>query len=662
MFVQKKQKRAYAEPTAAERKIVGLSSGTSKLKLCKLFNSCDGAPNVSYRKLKHTAHFDADPLFVTERAAGFPEGSEIEYEQFDPSLVLQYILDQCDNLREHYATKLAEHPLPWHAVVGYDEFTPGAKLKIDNARKTMVLSFNLLELGPAVLNCDETWITCVALRTSTIHKFDAGWSQGLKHFCRRLLVGPASLLEGGAAFQHKGRALLVRASLSDLITDGDGHRQGLQWLGANAMRPCLVHGNVFKKNARLPDDGRFREITEHDPLTFSSHSSRDFHQNVDLVLAALQQVEEGSLADGALGELRTATGLQCSRHGLMADLELRGKLDVRGAIVIDLMHTLFQDGVMSCEMFEVINSLNMDTQRLAQQLRSWQFPLKQASKGKTVHKCFDDERRTKMERTRMIVGNSSELFALCSLLRYAVEVETRGAAATAAVTSFLSACKMVDVIQLCKAGFVSAAVAQQAFTQRASDFLRSHKEAYGTHRIRPKHHWLFDAALTAFKSGMCLDMYRFERLHLRAKEQAELARNTVCFERTVLAGILNSQVGALQSLDVEFCSLAARRVAFPSIPGATLADSLVVLGAHFHVDDVALRGESGDEAGCIVACLEHDGAYYLLVETFDFLASVTSMACSWRATSSRSVWLAVQCEPACAWRSEGDGSLTVMRF
>ena len=41
--------------------------------------------------------------------------------------------------------------------------------------------------------------------------------------------------------------------MSGIISDGDGHRQGLEWVGAGGMRCCFLHANVFGKRSGMDD-------------------------------------------------------------------------------------------------------------------------------------------------------------------------------------------------------------------------------------------------------------------------------------------------------------------------------------------------------------------------------------------------------------------------
>ena len=72
---------------------------------------------------------------------------------------------ECQAVAELFATTLAENPCsferPWHIIVGFDEFAPGNKLKVDNSRKCMNLSFTFREFGQAAWCTEVAWLTPV---------------------------------------------------------------------------------------------------------------------------------------------------------------------------------------------------------------------------------------------------------------------------------------------------------------------------------------------------------------------------------------------------------------------------------------------------------------------------------------------------------------------
>ena len=79
-----------------------------------------------------------------------------------------------------------------------------------------------------------------------------GWSTMLRLFLERLLVGPCGFATVGVPLLIDGEHRLVFARLTNLLSDGDGHRQALGWKGASGLKPCFKHFNVFKKDRKSP--------------------------------------------------------------------------------------------------------------------------------------------------------------------------------------------------------------------------------------------------------------------------------------------------------------------------------------------------------------------------------------------------------------------------
>ncbi len=70
----------------------------------------------------------------------------------------------------------------------------------------------------------------------------------LRIFLERLLVGPVGLQTVGLPLPIAGGYRMLFGGLSNLLSDGDGHRMGLDWKGASSLKPCFKHVNVFKKD------------------------------------------------------------------------------------------------------------------------------------------------------------------------------------------------------------------------------------------------------------------------------------------------------------------------------------------------------------------------------------------------------------------------------
>ena len=115
-----------------------------------------------------TVRREAAPLLYQETLQ--VEGGTKMWALYDPTLLVSHVLSSCPALAEIYRAKLAEEPAttttPWHIVIGYDEHVPRGKLKVKHLRKSMVASFNFLELGEELLARDCTWFIPVVIRSS----------------------------------------------------------------------------------------------------------------------------------------------------------------------------------------------------------------------------------------------------------------------------------------------------------------------------------------------------------------------------------------------------------------------------------------------------------------------------------------------------------------
>ena len=612
------EKRRRIEPAATndcvERRATFAAKGVSKRQLQAVLNA-QGQQCSAY-KMFHAVQREAAPLFIKVSLSTEGGGSK-EWDIFDPTLLVQHVLEQCPALAAIYAQKLQEHPCspqrPWRMLTGFDEHTPGDKLKVHNLRKSMVLAINFLELGPEVLLRDCTWFIPVVLRSSKMEDINAGWSQALRVYLRRLLLGPSSPRTAGIPFTHGGVTYTIFATLSDLISDGVGHMEALQWKGAKGLKPCIVHSNVWSKGSGMADEEEV-DITCHDCDRFVLNTHRAICHNTHVVLAARARYHAGRITKAKSEDVLMVLGTSVTEHGLFADTELPGVIDIVAAVVFDWMHTLFQDGAMSIEMFEMTSALERigyPRQGIEAFLKTWSFPSAHRSKGGQLHRIFDDYRVEKTQKKRALVGGASEQYALYPLLRFLVDIEIPHDDRLASnIASFRAGCKVVDLIKLVKTGQLATESAVPRLLPAAREFLEKHKAAYGVRRITPKFHWMFDCIITAFRRGMSVDMFILERLHLRVRPEAELVRNTSDYERSALALVLCTQLHDLQNGFLG-PGLRGRVVPFPGVPGAVCADEVDAGGVRIHVDDIVFRGAS---AGCVLCCFEAGGCLWLLVE------------------------------------------------
>lgn len=111
----------------------------------------------------------------------------------------------------------------------------------------MVLSFTFRELGQEAVMTGKAWFTCVVLRSCVLDTVVGGWASCLRVFLERQLLGRNGLSTVGCPLSLGGENRLLYARLTNLLSDGDGLRQALDWKGAAGLKACFKHVNVFKK-------------------------------------------------------------------------------------------------------------------------------------------------------------------------------------------------------------------------------------------------------------------------------------------------------------------------------------------------------------------------------------------------------------------------------
>jgi hypothetical protein len=173
------------------------------------------------------------------------------WEFANPCLLVAHLVHSSAHLAGVFAEALRRYPCtsasPWSIVVAWDEVCPGNKLRIDNTRKIMNLSFSFLQLGHKALCSDWGWFNPISLRSCQIERIRGGWSACLAVFMRVLLLGPDGFATSGLPLMHGEQPVLLFGRVTNLLSDGDGLRSGYNWRGHGSFKPCFVHFNVFKK-------------------------------------------------------------------------------------------------------------------------------------------------------------------------------------------------------------------------------------------------------------------------------------------------------------------------------------------------------------------------------------------------------------------------------
>ena len=641
--------------------------GITRAGLSELLTTLRNAPAVPSGTTKH---LDAayHQRFIEVKVTvpiEMDKGDIFTWEFAEPSLLLQAMLDASKELTDLYHRTALMHTGDWDIILAWDEFAPGNKLQVDNRRKTMNLSFNFMQLGADVCSEDASWMTPVTLRHSIIAQSKIGWSGILAMFIKRFLFGPHGISTVGLPLRVNGALFIIKARLSIMISDGDGIRSAFNWKGAASTKPCLLHYNVFSRDSDLVHRAEGNvEITCHDPNLFKHWVDDGLEKVVDLISLAHQRYVRGEWTKKRFAELQQVCGMNFAYGGLLNDVALRSKIRFLDVIRYDWMHCALQSGTVTIEIWLFFNACKckagLPFAAVETFLKSgWSFVEHHRAKGKQLWRVFDMHRTQSSSKADKLKASASEQLAVYSLLRHFADVHVAHLPELAEeYVSFKAACDVVDLFLLAKRGRIPMREAGERLYQAMGHHLRTHKQCYGDSHITPKYHWLLDCCGQVAKDPFVIDCFVVERLHLRVKHVADPIKNTVNFERSVLAGLMNTQIEALRRKC--FCDgLRGPSSQYPGVVGALVADKMDCKSQRITVGDLVFYENS---VGFVLACVDVGGNLYCMVEVWDLIGNVSTYGQRWATSDVIQMWPSEHVQCASAWKMEGVAGLVALRL
>lgn len=285
---------------------------------------------------------------------------------------------------------------------------------------------------------------------------------------------------------------------------------------------------------------------------------------------------------------------------------------------------------------------------------TWCFPSQNRAKTKQLHRIFDPYRESSSDPEKLKCS-ASELLGLYQLLRWIVASRVhRTEELRGRLLSFDAACSVIEIISDIKRGARDPVVGAAELQVAVSRHLTLHLEAYGDVGIRPKHHWMFDVPGQIGRDRMILDLFIIERTHVMVKAVADTIVNTVRYERSVLAGVVNSLLHSQGSTCVHAllgkCSQVSHNV--------LVANKMRVYGLHIEESDIVLQS---DVCGIVLKCLAIDGVLHVVVDVLQKEGDHTPNWGRWVKSGSRSVWIAAVLHHPVAWKLLGGNGFLVLR-
>ena len=174
--------------------------------------------------------------------------------------------------------------------------------------------------------------------------------------------------------------------------------------------------------------------------------------------------------------------------------------------------------------------------------------------------------------------------------------------------------------------------------------------------MRPKHHWAMDLSAQMARDKVALDARVVERQRLMVKRVAQHARNTTCYEATVVSGILHIQLREAAALHRRDCLHGPLRP-LRDLPGVSVTHKAYIHGATVGVDEVVMKGQ---DAAVVAACATDGTGLFLFVVPMVKLADITSHSGRFRRTTELAVWEALDVQQVLAWKDQADASVLII--
>ena len=317
------------------------------------------------------AQNDNEYVQMSQRPCIFPR-KEFVLEFAEPALLISELVSSSDALSAAYSAAIEAHgATSWRMIVAFDEFAPGAKLRVDNRRKAMNVFISFLELGQHVLSEASAWTIPMVVRHVMLARIPGGWARVLRCFLDRLLFGTHGVATVGLAIKLGQSTHIIKPRLHCILADGEGLKYSFDWKGSSGLKPCLTHVNILKKGSDLA--GRregFVEVSCDDPSKFRAWRQCDARQTMMMLIEADKRVNLGTLTKKRLDDLSMSFGLLPNEHSLWTHPQLSNACttDLMNTITFDWVHSFLQDGAWAVEAwfsYSTVSRMGLPTQTSA---------------------------------------------------------------------------------------------------------------------------------------------------------------------------------------------------------------------------------------------------------------------------------------------------------
>ena len=256
-----------------------------------------------------------------------------------------------------------------------------------------------------------------------------GWSRLIRVPLHQLLLGPLAVRRVGIPVALAGGgSVLIFAELCALLSDLDGIRMTMDWMGTSAHKPCMKCSKTWMKG--FPCLPGHVDISCSDQSKFTPMTDEVLHGTIDFLLGAAVRFENGEMTQAKFTELQQGFGFRPNPLGLLADEALRRVINFSKLVRTDWVHNELQSGVFQADVqgfTQACATVGLTFNVWEQILKSdWCFPRARECKASNLHSLFNRWGLEHSEEKHKFKCKASDLLGLFAVMRHVCEVRFAG--------------------------------------------------------------------------------------------------------------------------------------------------------------------------------------------------------------------------------------------
>ena len=462
--------------------------------------------------------------------------------------------DESSMIELLHQTANRHHPsavTPWHLIAYNDEVVAGNPLGADTTRKMQLVYFSFAEIGPIQLSKEESWICCLAIRSSLIADVCGGVSQVMSALLKLVLHNPLCYVQdSGVVLKNSTSQLKLFFKLGFFLQDELAQKTIWSLKGDSGTKFCLYCQNLITSRSGI----------EGGLLTSNSFDLGAILQSTDASLQrtiARLAANYTTMSHDDFALWQQACGFNFCKQPLPWDPLLGSELLPGEMFTHDWMHTFFVTGVFNIMTQLVLDEIDtffrVNAYNMAQScIENWILP---GDKSNVSHLLSQKHRKANKQAGvfKCSAGEALSLYPLLAFLFQHVVLAAGGCAKH--IAAYCAMADLIDLTQAIPLQLVSADMLEDA----VGDFLKACLDCNLLNSMTTKFHWLvhFGFHVRKFEAKglgrMLPSCFVQERKHKVAKRYGENISNTSKFETSILQEILCHDLAQLQGSTVFPC-------------------------------------------------------------------------------------------------------------